>query len=116
MVDLFAITAPLLVRFLDGTKHVMVELFRHPEGLVYFMPFWDRLSREEGIQVLPGAIRGEGPWKIGNAVITVLGCHGSDPDEAAEYSHWQFHLEQFGGHYPVRSELERIAREAGCLP
>jgi hypothetical protein len=116
MADLFTITAPLLVRHPDGTQHIMLELFRHPEGLVYFRTFWDRLPRGEGIRMLSGEVRGEGPWKIGDAVITVLGCHGSNPDEAAEYAQWQFHLGQLGEHYPDRDELARIAHKAGCLP
>jgi hypothetical protein len=116
MADLFTITVPLLVRFPDGMKHVMVERLRHPDGLLYFRPFWDQLPREEGIQLVSGDIRGEGPWKIGNAVITVLGCHGANPDEAAIYSQWQSHLEQLGDHYPTRGELEQIARKAGYLP
>ncbi len=116
MADLFTITAPLLVRYPDGVRHVMVEVFRHPAGVVYFRPFWDRLSREVGVRVLSGAVRGEGPWKVGEAVITVLGCHGSNPDEAAEYAQWQFHLGQLGDRYPARAELEEIARTAGCLP
>ncbi len=116
MADLFSITAPLLVRYPDGTKHVMVELFRHPDGLVYFRSFWDRLPRRKGILVLSGEVRGEGPWKVGDAVITVLGCHGTNPDEAAEFSQWQFHLEQIGDHYPARHEMEQILLEAGCLP
>jgi len=116
MADLFTITAPLLVRYPDGNRHVVVELFRHPEGLVYFRTFWDRLPRGEGIQMVSGEVRGEGPWKIGDAVISVLGCHGSDPDGAAEYAQWQFHLGQLGEHYPVRAELEQLARQAGYLP
>jgi hypothetical protein len=116
MADLFTITAPLLVRFPDGTKHVMVELLRHPDGLVYFRPFWGQLPREEGIQLVSGDIRGEGTWKIGNAVITVLGCHGTNPVEAAEYAQWQLHLEQLGDHYPARNQLEQIAHEVACLP
>ena len=94
----------------------MVERLPHPNGLVYFRPFWDQLPRQEGIQLVSGDIRGEGPWKVGNAVISVLGCHGTDPEETTIYAQWQFHLEQLGGHYCTHAELEQIAREAGHLP
>jgi hypothetical protein len=116
MADLFSMTAPLLIRYPDGTRHVMVAQFPHPDGLVYFRTFWDQLPQQQGVQLVRGELRGTGPWKVGAAVITVLGCHGSNPDEAAEFSEWQFHLEQLGGGYPGREQLQQIARDAGCLP
>jgi hypothetical protein len=116
MADLFSITAPLLIRYPDDTRHLMVAQFRHPDGLVYFRVFWDRLPLQQGVQLVRGDLRGSGPWKVGDAVITVLGCHGTNPDEAAEFSEWQFHLAQLGGDYPAREQLQQIARDAGCLP
>lgn len=111
MADLFSMTAPLLIRYPDGVKHVMVAQFPRPGGLVYFRTFWDRLPQEEGVLSVGGELHGSGPWKVGDAVITVLGCHGTHPDEAAEYSAWQFHLEQLGDSYPGRAQLEQIARD-----
>ena len=105
-------TVPLLVRFPDGTKHVMVHCFPHPDSLVYFRPFWDRLPDSDGVCILRGELRGEGPWKAGDAVITVLGCHGTHPEQAAEYADWQQYLEQLGPAYPSYAELEIMAREA----
>ena len=116
MADLFSITAPLLIRYPDGSRHVMLERFPHPEGLVYFRTFWDQLPLQQGVQLVRGELHGSGPWKVGAAVITVLGCHGTDPDEAAKYAAWQFHREQLGDAYPGPDRLEQIAREAGCLP
>ena len=116
MADLFSITAPLLIRYPDVTRHVMLERFPHPEGLVYFRTFWDQLPLQQGVQLVRGELRGSGPWKVGAAVITVLGCHGTNPEEAAEYAAWQFHLEQLGDGYPGRDQLAQIARDAGYLP
>lgn len=116
MADLFSVTAPLLIRYPDGTRHVMVAQIPHPDGLVYFRMFWDRLPLQEGVLLARGELRGSGPWKVGDAVITVLGCHGTNPAEAAEFSAWQFHLEQLGGRYPGREQLQQIARDAGHLP
>ena len=115
MADLFTITAPLLIRFPDDTKHVMVHCFPHPEGLVYFRAFWDQLPEAEGVCLLSGALRGDGPWKVGDAVITLLGCQGTHPEQAAEYADWQFHLEQVGPDYPDRQQLEFHVREKGLL-
>jgi len=111
MADLFSITAPLLIRYPDNTRHVMVHCFPHPDGLVYFRAFWDQLPEGEDICMVGGDLRGEGPWKVGDAVITVLGCHGTHPEEAAEYADWQIHLEQLGTGYPSLGQLEGRARE-----
>ena len=69
----------------------------------------------EGIQVATGDIKGEGPWKVGDAVVTVLGCQGTNPEQAAEFSDWKIHLEQRGEPYPTRDELQLIATEKGLL-
>jgi hypothetical protein len=111
MADLFTVTVPLLIRYPDGTTHVMVHCLRHPQGLVYFRPFWDRLPPVEGIVLAAGDVRGDGPWKVGEAVVTLLGCHGTHPEYAAEYADWQFHLEQCRGVYPESDQLAALARE-----
>ena len=116
MADLFSVTAPLLIRFRDGRREVMVERFQHPDGLLYFKPFWDELAPAQGICVVFGEVRGEGPWKVGDAVVTVLGCQGTDPEQAALFAEWQQRLEQLGATYPGRDELYALAREAGYLP
>jgi hypothetical protein len=38
MADLFTLTAPLMIRYPDDTRHVMVACFKHPDGIVYFRP------------------------------------------------------------------------------
>ena len=113
MADLLSLTTPLLIRYPDDTRHVMVACFRHPQGLLYFRPFWEQLPVTEGVRLVNGDIKGEGPWKVGDAVVTVLGCQGTDPQQAAEFADWTLHLEQQGKHYPSRHELQVIARERG---
>lgn len=111
MADLFSVTAPLLIRYPDASAHVMVHCFRHPQGLVYFRPFWERMPATEGIVLAAGEIRGDGPWKVGTAVVTLLGCHGSHPEHAAEYADWQLHLAQCRNDYPDSEQLAALARE-----
>lgn len=111
MADLFSVTAPLLIRYPDASAHVMVHRFRHPQGLVYFRPFWDRMPAAEGIVLAAGEIRGDGPWKVGAAVVTLLGCHGSHPEHAAAYADWQLHLAQCRDDYPESEQLAALARE-----
>jgi len=116
LAELFTLTAPLLIRYPDNTRHVMAGCFRHPDGIVYVRPFWDQLPEGEGVRRVNGDVRGEGPWKVGSAVITVLGCQGTNPEQAAELADWKFYLEQRGESYPGREELQAIARELGVLP
>lgn len=113
MADLFAMTVPLLIRFPDGRRDVMVDYLPHAGGMVYFRPFWDRLEHAEGLQFVRGELRGDGPWKVGDAVVTVLGCHGSNPEEAAAFAEWQVYRQQLGAQYPDRPQLQRIAAAAG---
>lgn len=116
MADLFTVTAPLLIRYPDGRREVMVERLAHPAGLVYFRPFRDRQEAALAIRLVAGEVRGEGPWKVGEAVVTVLGCHGTDPDAAAEYADWRLYREQLADAYPDRDALLALARAAGYLP
>ncbi len=116
MADLFSLTAPLLIRFPDGRAEVMAEYFEHPAGLVYLRTFWNRYAPAQAVQLVAGELRGEGPWKVGDAVITVLGCHGSHPEQAAEFAEWQAYREQLGDDYPDREALRGMVRSAGYLP
>ena len=110
---LFKVTAPLTIRLPDGRKHLMVERFPHPQGLLYFEPFWE--PPEHGVHLIRGALKGDGPWKIGDCVITVTGCQGADPQLAMEWSAWQEHLAVTGGEYVPREEVVALARGLGAL-
>jgi len=115
MVDLFRVTAPLTIRYPDGTQRVMAELFRHPRGLLFFEPFWDNQPAAQGIHLVEGDIRGEGPWKAGECVITVLGCQGTHPHLAAEFSAWRSYIEEQGSDFPTRQQIDDLARKYGGL-
>lgn len=115
MADLFTLTAPLLIRYPDGRSEVMVECFACRDGLVYFGTFLNQREAEQAIRHVAGELRGEGPWKVGDAVITVLGCHGTHPEQAAEFAGWQQQREQQGEGCPDREALREIARRAGYL-
>ncbi len=90
----------------------MVECFAHPEGLLYFDPFWEQQAEAAAVHLLRGTLKGEGPWKVGDAVITVLGCHHTDPEVADAYAAWQTHLQM--AEYPSRPEIAAIARRHGA--
>lgn len=111
MADLFSVTAPLAAHFRDGRAHIMLRCFPYGDGLVFITPFWNRLPPERAFQVLTGPIKGEGPWKVGEAVVTVLACHGTDPTLASEFAEWQAWLQQAGADYPDDERIAALAAD-----
>ena len=104
----------MTIRYPDGTRHLMVERFAHPEGVLYFEPFWHLAGGDGGVHLARGPVRGEGPWKVGDAVVTVTGCQGSDPEMALELAAWQEHLLSGDGAYESRERILEIARRHGA--
>lgn len=116
MAELFSVTAPLLLRCRDGREWVMVERFAHPDGLLFFELFWESGERGSGIHVMPGPIKGDGPWKVGDCVVTVLGCQGANPQLAGAYAGWQAQRQADDrDSYPCREDVIALAREHGAL-
>lgn len=115
MADLFSVTAPLLIRLPTGDMHVMAERFPHPQGLVYFDLFWHLGNPNKGVHFIDGIIKGDGPWKIGDAVVRVLGCHGTDGTLARRFDEWRQYITENADAYPPRPLIEAIARQYGAL-
>lgn len=117
MADLFSMTAPLLIRHKTGVQHIMAERFplAEGEGLVYFELFW-HLQRpaSQAIHRVAGAIQGDGPWKVADSVITVLGCQGTAPELASSYAEWESYLQQGAPSYPSTAAIRGLARATGA--
>lgn len=117
MADIFALTAPLVIRRADGARHIMAECFplAQEPGLVYFELYW-HLQRPASLAIhrIAGAILGEGPWKIADNVITVLGCHDTDPELAASFAEWEFYLRQGAPGYPAPEAIRALACAHGA--
>lgn len=111
MADLFTITAPLYIHKQNGESKVIAELFAHPDGLVYFEINWHLGQPDETIHVLHGELTGEGPWKIADHVIHLLGCQGCDANLALLYQDWQSYLQTAMDEYPPRELIAAIARK-----
>jgi hypothetical protein len=114
MADLFTVKTPLSLRFPDGEKRILMEFFPHPQGLLGFEINWEQAADPSSlIRVYEGELKGEGPWKVGDAVITVLGCHGTDAELASRFADWKFQRE-FGAPYPEAEEIRSIALRYGA--
>ena len=114
MADLFSMKAPVMIRLATGEKYIMVEYFKHTDGLLFFEAFWQQ-NPAQGIHLVRGELKGDGPWKIGKHVIHVLGCHGSDPELANLYAEWQFYLQTCGNDYPSQQATHKLAAEHGAI-
>ena len=114
MADLFSMTTPLMIRNPQGEEQVIAEIFPHPNGLVYFDLYWYLGQPDETIHLVEGKLSGEGPWKIGEYVINVLGCHGTNAELATAYQQWQTYL-QTADDYPPPPLVVAIARRMGAI-
>lgn len=115
MADLFTVTAPLALRLSDGSEQVIAACFPHPSGLLYLDCFWHLSTPDQAAHLIRGEVSGEGPWRIGGAVIRVLGCQHTDPQLAESYARWREYLEVRGGEeYPPPEQLQAIARRLGA--
>lgn len=108
------VTAPLVIRFGDGTEKVVAHCFPHRLGLLYLDPFWHQRTPPEAAHLLRGELSGNGPWKIADAVIRVLGCRNTDPQLQDQYLPWRDYLEQHGDRYPPLAQVREIARRLGA--
>ena len=114
MADLFSMKSPLMIRYPDGQKRIMVEYFKHAEGLLFFEAFWKQ-GDDSAIHLVKGEYKGEGPWKVGDCVISVLACHGSEPELASLFSEWQTYLQMSPESYPPEKEIQKIAIAHGAI-
>jgi hypothetical protein len=103
-----------MIRYPDQARHVIIEKFPHPQGLLYFEPFWHLAEDNSLTHIVKGAFSGEGPWKMGDAVITVAGCHGTDPEMASAVAEWSQYLQMCNGEYLDRDAILEAARSLGA--
>jgi hypothetical protein len=117
MAAIESLTAPLVVRFANGTKHLVAAAFPHPRGMIYLDLYWHRRTPERAAHLIEGELRGEGPWRVGDAVVRVLGCQATDPELQETFAEWQHYLQTHEGEYPPRAQIRDIARRLGaCIP
>ena len=115
MPDIFEMKRPLAVNYASGEKTVIVAYYPHPQGLVYLEPFWENKAEGQQATVIEGEIKGEGPWIINDAIISLVGCQGTDPDLAQQLAQWEFHVQSVEDDYYQPEEIRQLARKYGAL-
>ncbi|HID44859.1 MAG TPA: hypothetical protein EYP34_03775 [Chromatiaceae bacterium] len=114
MAKLETVTAPLVIRFSAESEKVIARAFPHPQGVVYLDLFWHLSGPAEAAHLIRGKLHGEGPWRVGDATIRVLGCANTDPGLQEAYIPWRDYLNQHPDEYPPEEQIRDIARRLGC--
>jgi hypothetical protein len=110
------VTTPLVLRQPDGREQLIAACFPHPAGLLYLDLYWHRSTPREAAHLVRGELRGDGPWRIGDVRLRVLGCHHTDPHLQAAFTAWQRYLLDHPGDYPPRAQILELARRLGAEP
>ncbi len=114
MAGIETVTAPLMVRFADGSKRLIAAAFLHPRGLIFLDLYWHLSTPQRAAHLIEGEVRGEGPWRVGDALVRVLGCQGTDPELQQAFAEWQQYLQTHTDQYPPRAQIRAIARRLGA--
>ncbi len=111
-----SVATPLVIRFANREERVVAACFPHPQGLLYLDLFWHLSSPGQAAHLISGTLRGDGPWKIGNCVVRLLGCHNTDPGLQDEFASWQTYLQNQADQYPPPAQIIEIAKNLGACP
>ncbi len=110
MNKIFTLHLPLYIKYPNGETRVIEAIFQHPKGILYFELFWEK-EPEYSIHLIEGEIKGDGPWRVGEASFHVLGCNHTHPQMCEMHSFWQTELmqnpTQFRGEEVVKIALEK---------
>jgi hypothetical protein len=109
------VSAPLVLRDPNGNEKVIAAAFTHPQGLLCLDLFWHQSTPDQAAHLIRGELSGEGPWRIGDHRVRVLGCHNTDPHLADQYATWSEYLANNGDQYPPRQQIVEIARKMGAV-
>lgn len=110
------VTAPLVLRHPDGREELVAACFPHPAGLLYLDLYWHLSTPDRAAHLLRGRLTGEGPWRVGDARLRLLGCANTDPHLQDAWVAWQAYLQEHPDRYPPRAQIIDIARRLGATP
>ncbi|MBW5290846.1 MAG: hypothetical protein Rsou_1159 [Candidatus Ruthia sp. Asou_11_S2] len=116
---LFTMQSPLYIKYPNGETRVIEVLFEHPEGILYFELFWEK-DPTYSIHIIKGEVMGDGPWKVGQCSLHVLGCNHTHPQLCEMRAFWQQELlqnpDQFRANDMVKIACEKSAFLPGDYP
>jgi len=83
---------------------------------LYLDLFWHQTSPRESVHIIKGELSGEGPWRIADYRLRLLGCNHTDPELQDEFGDWQSYLQNHGDEYPPREQMIEIVQRLGATP
>jgi hypothetical protein len=105
--------SPLYIKYPNGEVRVIENIFKHPQGALYFELFWEK-DPKYSIHLIEREITGEGPWRVGVCSFHVLGCNHTHPQLCEIHSFWQ--QEKLQNPMKFQSEkIIKIALEKGTI-
>lgn len=116
MADINQVTAPLVLRDPEGKEKVIAAARTHPLGLLCLDLFWHLSTPDQAAHLITGELQGEGPWRVGDHRLRVLGCHNTDPHLADQFAEWNQYLQNHAEEYPPRAQILEIMRRLGANP
>ncbi len=105
---------PLAIDIGLDTPRIIAEGFIAPGGFAFADVGWDAPMHAGGqFHFVEGKVSGEGPWKVGDAVIREIE-HGDN--EADELNQWRdYLLTDHGKHSATRRRARATLRSEGML-
>ena len=114
MAAIESVTTPLVIRFADHSEKVVAHCFPHQHGLLYLDLFWHLGTPDQHAHLILGELSGDGPWKIGDCVIRLLGCANTDPHLQEQSLPWSDYLARENDAYPGKEQIIEIAKRLGA--
>ncbi|WP_201340858.1 hypothetical protein [Abyssogena phaseoliformis symbiont] len=113
MNKLFTMCSPLYIKYPNGETRVIEALFEYLKGVLYFEFFLEK-DLTYSINIIKGEVMGEGPWKVGQCSLHVLGCNHTHPQLCEMHAFWQQELLQNLAQFRA-SDVVKIACEKGAF-
>ena len=114
MPEIESINSPFAILFDDGSKILAAACFRHELGLLYLDPFWHQQKPDQAAHIIKGQLKGDDPWRIGEATIRLAGCQHTDPELQTLKSKWTDYLKT-ADDYPPVEQIYDIVRRLGAI-
>jgi hypothetical protein len=107
--------SPLYIKYPNGEVRVIENIFKHPQGVLYFELFWEK-DPTYSIHLIDGNISGDGQLKVGNCSFHILGCNHTHPQMCEMHSFWQQQLLQNPEQFRLNEVVEIALKKGAIVP